>query len=509
MSGLNVFLKKKNMNISMATPALRSRGATWGAAAFMALFGVSFTCFGVLGLVMGIKGTAMGQHNAWVGLLVGALFTIIGLAFDVGVVAVFRIAKRELRITAQYPGQPWMLNKAWAAGRSVDDSGASAIGAWIFAGLWNAISLPSFVLALNKGDAGHMIWVIALFPLVGAGLLMAAIYLTARRMKFGKCVLEFQRVPGRIGGWLAGTIRTSASLDSSDGIHLQLKCVNRITTGAGKNSSTSEYVLWQDRQTLAGRVPREGVGLALPGSFAIPADCLATRPGSRDEILWRLVAWTPEPGIDFKATFTVPVFEVPGGEAPIPPQETQAAKLRSAKPTATQLASEARISVRKDTAGREFFEFPWTRNLRPAISMSIIGGLFGGVAFAVAFFKGPVIFPIIFGGIATLMLPTSVLWLKGRSITVRQEDVELHWNLLGFTGGQTLPRGQIVRIEYQSNSQVNNVAYYKIKLVKSDGPSVVAAAGLTLEDAKFVAEELGQAIGIETSKATHQFASTL
>ena len=458
----------------------KSMGGFWGAVAIMVLFGGAFTFFGVMALLVGFKGNArQPEHDAWVRWpLGGLLFTAIGLAFDFGIFAAcFKMNGRDRHDQRQYPDQPWMLNKQWAAGKIADDSGSSAVAAWIFAGLWNAISLPLFILAQWKGDAGKFIWLVALFPIVGCGLFIAAIYLTARRMKFGKCSFEMEKVPGCIGGWIAGTLYTSKIIDATDGIRLELKCVNRVTTGSGKNSSTSEFVLWQDRQTLSGRLPRQGLGLALPISFAIPGECSATRDGGNNSIVWRLTASAAEPGIDFKATFTVPVFEVAGASVTTPPQEAHAAKLRAPEPPAEQRALEAHLGFKKDAAGREFFEFPWTRNLKQAISLTVFGLIFCGIGVGITVADGPGLFTVAFGGVGLILLLVAILWLKGRSIAVRQDDVELRWSLFGLGGGQSVPRAKIMRVDYASSSQVNNVAYYKVRFATDDGKSIVAAAG--------------------------------
>ena len=198
-------------------------------------------------------------------------------------------------------------------GRITDDSGALTLVIWLFALVWNAISFPTFFLALGKGDAGKAIWLVLLFPLIGMGLLSVALYLTAQHWKYGRCELELETMPGRIGGWIGGTIQTTTVIDvNTGGMKIALKCINRVTTGSGKNSNTYEHVLWQQQQTLTGKLPRLGTGLGLPVAFQIPPDCAQTRDDSRNAIVWRIVATASEPGIDFKTTFTVPVFPVDG-----------------------------------------------------------------------------------------------------------------------------------------------------------------------------------------------------
>ena len=79
-----------------------------------------------------------------------------------------------------------------------------------------------------------------------------------------------------------------------------------MTTGSGKNRSTSERILWTDEQQAG-----TGVGDAVPVAFYIPNDCRETDSDNADNIvLWRLKVTAKEPGVDDAAQFEVPVFKV-------------------------------------------------------------------------------------------------------------------------------------------------------------------------------------------------------
>src|SRR5829696_1857403 len=148
-----------------------------------------------------------------------------------------------------------------------------------------------------------------IFPVIGLIPLAIAAYLTARYLKFGRSVLELETLPGCIGGWLAGTIRTTVALREHESVRLALRCVRRATRGSGKNRRTSESTLWEAEQTLVGRLPldRDG-GNAIPVAFRIPHGCEPTLDRHRDDILWRLRVRAAMPGADYAADFTVPIF---------------------------------------------------------------------------------------------------------------------------------------------------------------------------------------------------------
>jgi len=59
--------------------------------------GLRSTGFGLMALIMGIKGMQTAQKNAWVGVFVGGLFTLVGIGFDAGIVALFRVRSAKRR----------------------------------------------------------------------------------------------------------------------------------------------------------------------------------------------------------------------------------------------------------------------------------------------------------------------------------------------------------------------------------------------------------------------------
>lgn len=221
------------------------------------------------------------------------------------------LAEREA-LQARYPGEPWRWRPEWA-GAIKDATRPGTYVIWIFAGLWNAVAITASVVALPRelahGDRAG--WFILLFPAVGLALLVAAIRATIRLRKFGVSTLTLDTLPGVTGHHIAGTVVAGPALDTRQAVELTLTSIRRVTTGSGRNRSTSETILWQDTRTS---VPsRQGAaGVAILFRFALPADvapCDDTRPA--DQTIWRLRAAAAVPGVDFDATFEVPVFRAP------------------------------------------------------------------------------------------------------------------------------------------------------------------------------------------------------
>jgi hypothetical protein len=148
-----------------------------------------------------------------------------------------------------------------------------------------------------------------IFPLIGLLLLIWAIRVAISWKKFGPSIFKMLSVPGVIGGNLSGAIETSVKLRPQDGFHLRLACVKRVVVGTGKGSSTQETVLWQVDKTMNEDLLDEPRRSGIPVSFQIPPDAMPTddtMPASK--IVWRLIAQAKVPGVDYSATFEVPVF---------------------------------------------------------------------------------------------------------------------------------------------------------------------------------------------------------
>lgn len=172
---------------------------------------------------------------------------------------------------------------------------------------------------LGKGNLWLLLFM--LFPAIGLVLAGWAVFCVLRWLKFGQSEFQMADVPGRIGGQLAGVVRTSAKVRPEDGFHLALRCVRRITTGSGKQRNTTERVLWEDQQTVMHELLEDEPDVsAIPVIFQVPADCQPSDDrDANDQTLWRLTASAKVPGIDYSATFEVPVFATARSDAMIAP----------------------------------------------------------------------------------------------------------------------------------------------------------------------------------------------
>lgn len=256
-------------------------------------------------------GVFRGNVNLLTPFSLAILFSLISI-FIIG----FVLKHQRQRITLQqkYPDQPWLWRRDWATGKINSIESKNQLYTWAAVIVWNAFSWFVFIniILRMEGKSNLVFVVVVLFPLFGIFMLISAIRETIRWKKFGQSIFEMRSVPGVIGGKLEGNIYSGLKESPSGGVTLTLSCINRITTGTGKNRLVSEKVLWEEKQNVSsGYLTQYMGGKIIPVLFNIPSHCISTNyENPQNLIIWRLRADASVPGIDYKAVFEVPVFKV-------------------------------------------------------------------------------------------------------------------------------------------------------------------------------------------------------
>jgi hypothetical protein len=284
----------------------------------LALFTLPFVAAGVTAVGSGILQLMQGAPTTTALPLValGTVFLAAAPAMFTAVMKGMRASAADAAVRAQNPDKPWFWRKEWADGVMTD---RKATASWIlfgFAIVFVAVSSPMlFVLRREIDKGNNLALVVLLFPLAGAALLVTALYHLMRVRKYGESRSRLDRIPIELGSAFRGDIETHVTENPPDGFLLKLTCVRRVTTGAGK-TSTTESILWRDEQTVRASIPMPD-GLRIPYTFTIPADAEPSdERNSKNRIVWRLDVSAQVPGIDYAAQFELPVFDVSGSPHP-------------------------------------------------------------------------------------------------------------------------------------------------------------------------------------------------
>jgi hypothetical protein len=278
------------------------------------LFMLPFIGAGVSLLSVGIRALQHHEANAIAPLLAGFFFTAFSVSFFAIVFVAIRNTARAAALQASAPDQPWLWRPEWTARRIPDQRRNITAFLWIFAIFWSAISFPVAYLVLRDWpkEQKPALLLFLIFPAVVPAVAIAASYMSLRRLKFGVSVCTIDTVPIRRGHTFHGEIEMRGDAVPDDGYRLRLVCVHRIVRGSGKSQSVDEQALAQQemRVSSASAMRSPTGGVRIPFSMTVPSDgksCDIRNP--RDQILWRLEAAAEMPGIDYAASFELPVFD--------------------------------------------------------------------------------------------------------------------------------------------------------------------------------------------------------
>jgi hypothetical protein len=371
--------------------------------------------------------------------------------------------RRETALVARHPAEPWLCKEDWACGQIASSTKARMTGAIIFAVLWNAMSTPLWFV--SPGDVVGNVKLVTLFRLgfcgVGVGLVCWAIAEISRWRKYGQSVFQMASVPGVIGGQLAGVIRTSAKVRPDHGFRLTLSC----THVHGDSRST----VWQDEQLVARELlERDRDRSAIPVVFQIPYSSPET--GGNDQTIWKLEATAAVPGVDYRASFEVPVFKTPESDPSFVPDRSAIANYEVAADPAKELAEAGVLKAVSPSGDGHRFEFPMCRHFGTCVFFAAFWGIWSGVIALMLRFGAPILFPIVFGLFDALILAIVVdAWFYRSVADVSGQGLTVRGGLFGLGRARWVEASEVAAIEAAKGMQSGGNVYYNVILVCKDG----------------------------------------
>lgn len=283
--------------IELRGHAARSSAGPSGCLGFV--FGLIF--MGAGAGVFIVSRTEMSGKNAPDSIIaaVGAVFFLAGLLVFL---SAFRLRRRKNVHDPLLADYPWIKSHA----------AHNAFGAGV-KGLFGAGFLALFLTPFNGwaflSDDSHfmVVFVVGIFDLILLLLLGHCGYLMLRGLKYGTSRLRFASFPYVLGKKLTAQFESPRRIEA-ESIEATLRCVQEAyeVRGTGKNRSTQVvcYQVYADVQHL--RTPSGPTRLDL--SFDLPDGDFETKLSERPPRYWELEVRSETPGIDYAATFLVPVY---------------------------------------------------------------------------------------------------------------------------------------------------------------------------------------------------------
>lgn len=396
--------------------------------------------------------------------------------------------------------QPWLMRPDWRDGRIISSAKSAVRTTLTFAVLWNLITIPIAAVLFSGGkfQKSPVPLLVLIFPLAGVWLMVHAIRLMLRSIRFGESVFEVAQLPAPIGGALEGIIRPGKPVRLYDPAKVTISCVSRVTNHSSDGNSTSENILWQHEESVS---PVEGG--ALPVALRIPQDASETTTlGIANGILWRLQGKASSSEGDYEASFEVPVFRVALSSEQEAKAQALLAREKVQRSTYVQ-PSTSRIQVEPTIGGGIEVGFPARRNFKATVLVPL--------AFAAAF-VGPFLGLVfqkkthemvswgIFGVLALIGLGIFSMaiysLLASKRVIVQPEGVILTTDLLGIHFTRRIPSSDITAIAPKLGMQAGATLYQSLKVICHNGKEF-SAGGLIADrqEAEWIASKMLQALG--------------
>ncbi|MBI1320335.1 MAG: DUF3592 domain-containing protein [Candidatus Hydrogenedens sp.] len=417
------------------------------------------------------------------------VFSTVGLGIVLAVVSSIPQQRALMQASALYPQEPWRWRPDWAEGRIQSSGRLTPLGLFFFGGLWAVFSVPSLLFLPGAvAQEQYLALLVLLFPAIALLLVVLGLYKLAHWQRFGGATLEIATVPAAAGGYLEGALVVPSGLQGVENLQAVLKCMKSRTVGSGKEKRTSVTTVWQTTLPLdlpddsrrfgagAGRLPfRVQIPFGLPDADVEQSGDLWHK--------WEFEANAELPGIDFAATFEIPVYTTEESQHMLATLEAAGETPLTAE-TQDDLVPEVldtRIVRIRDTAdGRRIFHYGRGRDFAMKFVPLLLGVVFMGVAYGINVADSDVLwfFTGGFGGVGFLMFSIG-LWLSllSTTVAVRPGSLRVTRSIILYTWGREIPEDELESFEPFTNVTVNDEPRYVIHAKLHNNKKVTVGSG--------------------------------
>lgn len=249
----------------------------------------------------------------WVVGVVGGIFASAGLYLILlSLIGTIRKRRAENALKAS-PAQPWLADYRWNP-EGIRGQGLGGSLKYFVQAFFIAAFLVPFHYVGWYADGGSIVFGLfaSLFTLWPIGCVIYGFYCIGRSLKYGKSFLRFKTFPFFTGELLESELIPHGKIGGYTSFELNLRAIEEkiITRQTSDGTETSVAVFEKYRETQ--RFDSEGgdvaSGASLPIVFDLPDNVFGTCLSQHPPRYWEIEVIAETPGIDYTASFLVPVY---------------------------------------------------------------------------------------------------------------------------------------------------------------------------------------------------------
>ncbi len=389
------------------------------------------------------------------------------------------------------PGSPpWLANRNWKDNRIRSNFTSQLWFYWGFALFWNLLNIPLLLKSTEILAAKNPVALLVfIFPLVGTGLLLAALVKTRQWLRFGVATLSLQPFPGHTGAPVSGHIDIRLPWSAATRAFVAMSCMHACTERNGSEQRTRRLVKWQDQDVVTPAPAQRGSRVNF--RFTPPAGLPASGAAGNGRYYWTLDVNIPVPGADFRRQYEIPVFADTGAaleagrytaDTRIPAPDSAATTTATAAafsdaPRGSEELLGHVLKIGYSSTGRLFSYLP-LRSLKLSLVLIAMGMLFSAAgSFLTIESDAPLPFTLFFvlSGLAMFLYGIVSLGQR-RDVTISPERVRITNSYFGLERTTEIAVADITgiskRIGHQSGDGARYQAAYSIYLNTRAGKTV-------------------------------------
>jgi hypothetical protein len=246
----------------------------------------------------------------------GAVFGLAGLLFVIHGVRSAIHGSRTHSMAFRFPDEPWLADYAWNQ-RAIRSETVGVFLGLVFCVLFMALFLAPFNwwAFWSKEGGAFVIAIVGLFDFFFLVGIVLYVRMIIQHIKYGVSQLRFAKFPFFLGDTIDVEFSNARGIGFYDKLTFTLRCMQERyeMRGAGKNRGRRviKYELYADEHVKEGPAEHRPGEVPMKLSFRLPDGDFSTQLSNRPARYWELDVVAKTPGVDFEATFLLPVYARP------------------------------------------------------------------------------------------------------------------------------------------------------------------------------------------------------